>query len=120
MRGPPGGRQLAMGSSFNSAFWRYSYRPLAQGWKGATLPASAMFASRPSLFMRMVPAVFSTRLATLGLAQYPMAPGPEPSRTWPSGRRGVGLPDFETGSRIGLFTGMPASFLPLAKVMDRP
>src|SRR5579871_63404 len=68
--------------------------------------------------MRIFPAVFSTRLAALGLAQYPSSPGPIPNRTWPSGHLGVGFAaafDFGAWASFG-----EDSFLPLARVTDFP
>src|SRR5580658_10863682 len=81
-----------MGSSLRKLRWRYSYRPLAQGWKGATLSISAMLASSPSRFMRTLCAEeLSTKPGELALAQYPISPGPIPRRTCPSGHRGAGF-----------------------------
>src|SRR6516162_6468260 len=96
IRGPPGGKQLTMGSSLRSVRWRYSYKPFAQLWKGATLPASPRLAKSPLAFMPISPAVVSTRLPALGFAQYPVSPGAAPSLGWPSGHLGAGF-DAPTG-----------------------
>src|SRR5579863_8434301 len=77
-----------------------------------------MLARIPSRFMRRLPAVFSTKLGALGLAQYPSSPGPIPNRTCPSGHFGAGLAAcVERGACTSFGED---SFFPFGRVTDLP
>src|SRR5215469_6649658 len=79
MRGTPGGRQRASGSSLLREALRFSYTALGPGSKGTSTPAPVM-----STFWRIA----------LG-CQLPERSG------WPSAARGVGPAGGQLASRLG-------------------